>query len=286
MNYKAILTGLLVILLLSTGLYTVNSREAVVVTAFGDPVRTVDEPGLKLKAPWPVHSLRRFDRRAHVLGLEATEAFTKDTKNLVVSPFVIWRISDARVFMETVKSREGAALPLKDVALSRIAAAIGEISFSDVLNTGSGAAELLPPGLLGEINAETARFGILVLDVRLRHIGLPVQNEQSIYDRMRTERSRIAKRYRSEGEEQASAIRAKADREAAEIRAEAELAASEVISKAEEGAARLYAGAYAQDAALYELLRDIETSRATMQEGGTIVLDSTARPFSILLESD
>jgi modulator of FtsH protease HflC len=285
MRYKTMLTALLAVLWLTTSLYTVDSRETAVVTAFGDPVRTVEEPGLKLKAPWPIHTLRRFDSRAHILELDATEAFTKDTKNLVLTPFVIWRISDARIFMETVKSKEGAALPLKDVAVSRIASSIGEVSFSDVLNTSSDTLELLPSGLLEKINSDTSRFGITVLDVRLRHIGLPVQNEQSIYDRMRTERSRIAKRYRSEGEEQASAIRAKADREAAEIRASAELAASEILSKAEESAAKLYAEVYAQDPALYELLRDIETSRATMQEGGTIVLDSTARPFSTLMEN-
>ncbi len=145
--------------------------------------------------------------------------------------------------------------------------------------------QFLPPEVVSAVNtAAEARFGIAVMEVRLRHVGMPLQNEQSIYERMRAERSRTASRYRSEGEEQATAIRAKSDREASEILAEANRAAAGIRATAEQEAARLYAEAYRADPALYRLLRDLETSAALLDEDTTIILSPDSAPFSTLLE--
>ena len=269
---------------MSTAIFTLDARSLGVVNFFGETVQTVVEPGLHIKAPWPLHILKRYDRRTQLLVLEPTEAYTSDTKNVVLTPFVLWRVSDPKLFLESLRELEAVQAPLGDVVISRMAAAIGDVSFSDILSTEGAADRILPEDIKAQINTEVEQYGIKVELVRLRHIGLPIQNEQSIYERMRAERSRIAKKYRSEGEEEALKIRAKADRDAVEIQANADRDAAEIIAKAEKEAAEIYATQYSQSPELYQLLIDLSASEATFQSGGTFIFESNERPFSTLVE--
>lgn len=263
--------------LFSSALYTVDAREVAVVTQFGAPVRTVTEPGLYLRAPWPLHQVIRFDRRARVLEIKATELLTRDKKNLVVEPFALWRVADPARFLEVVGTDAVAETQLGDLVISRIAAALGQLDFSTLVLVEAAPTPMLPPEVLtGVQTISRERLGVEILDIRLRHVGLPLQNEQSIYDRMRAERLRIANAYRSEGEEKAAAIRAEADRKAAEIRAAAERDAARVYAEAEATASRLYAEAYRQDPELYAWLRQLEGYEAIFDEDATIILQQPA----------
>ena len=295
--------GFALLLVGAASLYTVDAREAAVVLSFGAPVRTVVEPGLYVKAPWPLHDVVRFDRRARVLVAPPSELLTQDKKNLVVEAFTLWRVEDPQRFLEAFRQpgvdavrwedlAAAAELALGDLVTSRIAGALGKKEFSDLLAVESASVELLPQGVSEGITADAAeRFGVGVLDVRLRHLGLPLQNEQSIYERMRAERKRIANAYRSEGEEQATTIRAKADREAAEILAEADKSASVIAAEAEAAAARLYAETYRQDPEFYRYLRGLEALEDLLvregdQVGGAVlVLETDSDLFTPLTRS-
>lgn len=269
--------------LAGASVFTLDAREVAVVTSFGAPVRTLIEPGLYVRAPWPLQEVVRFDARARVLEVAPAELLTSDKKNLVVEAFAIWRVADPQKFLEAAGSAEAAGAQLGDLVTSRVAAAIGKVELADVLSVDPGTGDLLPAAVRADV-ATTAneRFGVEVLDVRLRHVGLPLQNEQSIYERMRAERLRIANAYRSEGEEQATTIRAKADREAAEILAKAEREAAFVTAKAAEEASRRYAEAYRADPALYELLGALESYEATVGEKSVLVLPSDGGFFGEL----
>ena len=201
---RPLLFGFLAAALLGSSIYTVDAREVAVVTLFGKPVKTVTEPGLQAGLPWPLHQVVRFDKRTQLLSVETAEVLTRDKKNLVVEAFLLWRISDPERFLEAVGTTEIANTQLSDLVASRIAAALGNRDFGELMTTEGDAVSMLPDNLLNGI-AEIGkdRLGIEALDVRLRHLGLPLQNEQSIYERMRAERSRIANAYRSEGEERA-----------------------------------------------------------------------------------
>jgi membrane protease subunit HflC len=271
------LWGALVLLLgsLAGAVYTVDAREVAVITLFGAPVRTVTEPGLYLRAPWPLHEVVRFDRRARLLTVPATEMLTQDKKNLVVEPFVLWRVSDPKLFLEAVGTPEAAETQLSDLAVSRIASSLGQREYSALMavqETGAAPTPMVSPALRDD-----------VAEVSARRLG--IQNEQSIYDRMRAERSRIANRYRSEGEEQAASIRAEADRKAAEMVADAEQAAARVEARAEETAARLYAEAFARDPELYLQLRELEAFEALINDDDIVVLPSDSPLFRRVLEA-
>jgi membrane protease subunit HflC len=284
--------------------FTVDAREVAVLLAFGAPIRSLEAPGLYARLPWPIQEVVRFDRRARVLDVQASEVLTRDKKNLVVEPFILWRVREPRRFLESFRQAgasvdadlAGAAeLRLSDLVSSRIASALGQKDFADLVSADTPSAEMLPTEVRAELAASALdRFGIELLDVRLRHVGLPLQNEQSIYERMRAERSRIANAYRSEGEEKATAIRARADREAAGILAEADREAARIVAEADGAAARLYADAARRDPEFYRFLRNLDASRRILGGGDEepaggaprplVVLDPSQEPFRVLLE--
>jgi membrane protease subunit HflC len=263
--------------------YTVDAREVAVVTLFGKPVATVTEPGLRLRAPWPIHEVVRFDSRSQLLSVEPAEVLTRDKKNLVVEAFVLWRVADPERFLEAVGTPEAAETQLSDLVVSRIAAGLGQRDFKELMAVGSDTSAMLPAELAAGVAAVgRERLGVEVLDVRLRHLGLPLQNEQSIYARMRAERSRIANAYRSEGQEKAVVIRAEADREAAEILAGAQREAAQIRAKAEGNAARVYAQAYSKDPEFYRFIRRLEAYEQILDKDTTLVLQSDGALFGAL----
>ncbi|MGB0638573.1 MAG: protease modulator HflC [Myxococcota bacterium] len=277
---RTLLGSLLGALLLGGSVYSLDAREIAVVTLFGKPVKTVTEPGLQVRLPWPLHQVVRFDRRAQLLSVEPAEVLTKDKKNLVVEAFLLWRITDPERFLEAVGTLDGAKTQLSDLVVSRIAAGLGNREFSDLMTTDGQAVTMLPPDLLpGVLATVQERLGIDVLDVRLRHVGLPLQNEQSIYERMRAERSRIANAYRSEGEEKASTIRAEADRKAAEILATAQKESMAIRARAEGTAAKIYADAYSEDPEFYLFMRRLESAERLLDENSVLVVDSNGPLF-------
>ena len=266
-------------------LYTVDAREVALVTMFGATVRTVTTPGLYLRAPWPVHEVHRIDRRARLLAVPAADVLTKDKKNLVVEPFVVWRVEDPERFIEAVGSAEAAETQLADLVVSRIANSLGQREFSALIAVGKAEPSLLVPELRAALDEVAAgRLGVRVVELRLRHLGLPLQNEQSIYERMRAERGRIANAYRSEGEERAASIRAEADRQAAELRAQAEEEAAKIEAAGEAEAARLYAEAWARDPQLFALMRQLEVYEASMGADDWVVIPAESAALSVLRE--
>ncbi|MFZ5480211.1 MAG: protease modulator HflC [Myxococcota bacterium] len=270
---------LAVLALIAAAVFTVDEREVAVVTQFGKPVKKITEPGIQVRLPWPLQEVVRFDARSRVLEAPAAELLTSDKKNLVVEVFAVWRVDDPQLFLEAVGGTEAAEAQLGDLVISRVAAAIGSMEFNQLLSAGGGA-DLLPISVKNEVaTAAKSRLGVEVLDVRLRHVGLPLQNEQSIYERMRAERLRIANQYRSEGEELATTIKAKADREAAEILAKAEREAAYITAEAEKDAARRYTEAYRADPALFELVGAMDAYRAALDHDTTVILDADSEFF-------
>jgi membrane protease subunit HflC len=266
--------------------FTLDAREVAVVTAFGAPERTLTEPGLYLRAPWPLHEVVRFDARARLFEVPAAEMLTGDKKNVVAAVFAVWRVKEPRRFLETVRTFEAAESQLADLVTSRVASAVGSAPLAELLSTGAVDRPLLPDSVRTEVSeVALSRLGIEVLDVRLRHLGLPLQNEQSIYERMRAERLRIANAYRSEGEQQAAEIRARADREAAEILAQAEREAGEVRAVSERDAALRASEAYRADPQLFQLLGALDSYRAILGSDDVVVLDGDSTFFQSLTEA-
>jgi membrane protease subunit HflC len=268
---------LIVLLALRTTAFVVDETKIAIVTQLGRPVRVVKEAGLNWKLPQPIQAVRLFDKRLLVYDPKPTEFLTNDKKNVVVDAFVVWRISDAGKFLETVSDRDGAEVRMADIIASELGAALGQYPLHALISTNEDSMKVgrIMEGVAANCRTTaSASFGIEVADVRMKRLAFPEQNKQSVFDRMRAERERTAKKYRSEGEEEAIKIRAEADKERQEILAEAYKQAEQIRGEGDAEAMRIYGAAYSTDPSFYEFTRTLESYRKFLDEKTTIVLSS------------
>ncbi len=282
----------------ATSLYIVDTTEYAVVLRLGRVLRTHLEPGLYVKAPWPVDAVTRFDNRLMVLESPAPaepdrEYLTRDEqsgigKNVIVTTYTCWRLErDAAAvqrFLETMGDRSSAEARLADVVISELGAALGQTEFARLVST-DGARQGWRDFLEQVRSRSAARvtsYGIELVDVQIQRLNFPDQNRSNVFERMRAERETIAARYRAAGEEQAAGVRAEAERQRDEILAQAEEQAQRVRGAGDAEAARIYADAYGVDPAFYEFSRTLEAYEKTLT-AGTVAILSGGSDFLRLL---
>src|SRR6266446_8540090 len=204
----------LVVLILSYGsVFRVDQTRQALVVRLGQPVRVVTDPGLNFKVPL-IDSVISIDKRILDLEAPAQEVIASDQKRLVVDAFARYRIHDPLKFYQTVSSIEGANSRLSTLLISALRRVLGEATFIQVVRDER---PQLTAKMREQLNREAAAFGIVVVDVRIRRADLPEQNSQAVYQRMQTERQRIAAQVRAQGSQRSQEIRSKADREATVI---------------------------------------------------------------------
>ncbi|MCK4659865.1 MAG: protease modulator HflC [Phycisphaerae bacterium] len=270
--------------------FSVHVTQYAIVTRFGDPVRVIEEPGFRVKWLAPIESVVYLDRRLLVLdapspGEPAREFLTMDKKNVEVSTYTCWRIKDPLHYLKALGTRQEAEASLGVIVASELGKVLGEHELSALLSIESE--ELKLASIMEEIREACAQmakaeYGIEVIDFRIKRINFPEQNRNSVFQRMRAERKRIATRYRSEGEEEAIKIRATADKKRTVVLADAYRQAKEIEGQAEAQATRIYAGAYGQDPEFYEFLRTLESYETSLTKGTTVILPADS-PYLKLL---
>jgi len=253
----------------------VDEAEFCIVTQFGDPIRTIEEAGLHFKAPY--QSTIRIDRRLQIYNPRPSEFLAKEKKNLDLEVFVCWKVADPERFLATVNDLAGAEARMHDIVWSALAAVVGVHPVEAFVSVDSKQHRL--DEIVEEVAAgcaKTARtaYGIEIVDVRLKRINLPAQVRDSVFQRMRAERSRIARQYRAEGEEEALKIRATADKEKTVTLAKAYSEAEKIRGAAEAEATRIYAEAHQKDPAFYELVRTLEAYRKFLDDKTTVLLSA------------
>ncbi len=275
---------ILLVLVLALGAFVawrsvvfVGEAEFVIVTQFGRHIATHREAGLVGKLPW--QSAIRIDRRIQMYDPLPSEFLASDKKTVNLDVFVCWVVEDPKRFLETVGDPPGAEARLHDIVWSALRAEVGRRQFEALVSTDSAKHELdaLMDGIAGPesaVRAAAAAYGIRIVDVRLKRISPPAQVRDSVFQRMRSERARVARQLRAEGEEQALAIRADADKTRTETLAAAYKEAETLRGQAEAEAARVYAAAHQKDPQLYELLRTLEAYRTILDEKTTILLST------------
>ena len=279
-----------VVYILITAMVAVDVTEIVVITQFGRPVRVVTDAGLAVKWPDPVQSVIRLDKRIQGLDSNIGEYLTNDKKNVVLSNFILWRIIDAKKFIRTVKDLRSAERRLSDLVNSELGVAIGNYPLPALLKLkdadgkgGSRIPEISEKVVRASREQALEEFGIEVLDVRMRRLSFPEQNLRSVYDRMRAERERQAKKYRAEGDEAAAKIRSQTDREVREILASAYREAQVTKGKGDAKSIRIYAEALEKDPKFYKLTRTLEAYGKFLDQYTTLIL-STESPLFRYLE--
>lgn len=285
-NALMLLAGLAVAVLfvLLQVVLIVREGEAAVLTTFGKPERALTEAGLYFRWPWPVQRAYRFDARVHCLEGLLQEVMTEDGKNVLLSVYAGWKISDPVLFLERVGGVAQAESNLDGLLRSHKNAIVGQIPFSGMVNPNPDALrfEELETRLLSAAQPEAlSRYGIAVEFVGVRKLELPGAITEKVFDRMRAERNELAERYRSEGEAEAIRIRAEADRQRDQLLAQAEADAKRAQAEGDAEAAAFYQ-AFERNPDLAIFLRKLEVLENTLQEKSTVVLGADTEPYDLL----
>tara|TARA_A100001037_G_scaffold306815_1_gene356023 strand:+ start:6723 stop:7604 length:882 start_codon:yes stop_codon:yes gene_type:complete len=253
---------------LNTVFFTVDEKEQLVITRFGKPIRQINNAGLHMKVPF-VDQLTYFDKRLLAYDSNPTEIITQDKKTLVVDNFSRWKIIDPLKFLQTVRDETGAQARLDDIIYSELRLELGR---KDLIKIVASERTELMDSVTKASDFKARKYGIQIIDVRLKRSELPSENLKSIYGRMRTERNRIARQYRSEGAEEAQKIRAQTDRERDILLAGAY--EKEQVKKGigDAKSIELNAKAFSQDPYFYAFLKSIDVYKESLKDKTTIVL--------------
>ena len=267
-----------VIVLIIAGLssmFVIDETEQAIVTQFGQYRRPATEPGLYFKIPF-VQDVHRMERR--VIGRDTTQGdyLTLDKKKLVADPVARWRIVDPLLFFKTVRDEVRAARRLDDIVRSEMRSEISSHPFGEII--GQGRTPLMQ-AVTTRVRDKAREYGIHVVDVRIKRADLPRDVQESVFQRMRAERDREAKRYRSEGAEEASKIRATTDKEVTILLAKAYQEAEKLKGEGDGDSTRIYAGAYGKDAEFYALVRTLEAYEKSITSDTEVVMSTDSELF-------
>lgn len=259
----------------------VDETEQIVILQFGKPIRTIKEPGLNWKFPAPFQTSNSFEKRLLEYDVPPEEILSKDKKSLIIDNYVRWRIIDPLLFLQTVRAVPTAKTRLDDIVYSELRQELGTHDMVEIITE---TRELIMEKVTKASNEETSKYGIEVIDVRIRRVDLPRENEASIYARMEAERKRQANKFRSEGEEEAQKIRAATDRDKTVILAEAYKKSQLIRGEGEAKALDIYAASYSKDPDFYEFTRTLETYEKVIDKKTTLVLPGDSKLFKGLTQ--
>lgn len=300
-----ILIGVAVLLIcLNASLYVVDVRVQAVVTQFGKPVRTVSKPGLYAKTPF-IQEIRYFDKRLLEWNGESSDILTRDKENIGVGTWARWKISDSLKFYTSLGSEERGQRVLDEVIESAVKNVVSAHPLKEVLRNSNRKLEYTTKELeeaedskkvligLGrdkiveEIRKMAARaleerYGIELADVRIKYINYVEAVIPKIYDRMRSERIRIANKYESEGRREEAEILGAMKRELERIESEGYRTAEETRGKANAEALRIYAEAYQKAPEFYSFIKTLETYEATFNKQTHLIFTTDGDYFKYL----
>ncbi len=277
-RFTTLIIGIVIValgILATTVLFTVHQTQQVIVLQFGNPMRVVKEPGLGWKLPW--QSLEYYEQRVLNLDPPVERIILSDQKPLLVDSYARYTIEDPLRFFQTVRTEGELRVRLGTIVNSQLRSVLGNHNLASVLS--EERADIMRQIQEG-VNTQARRFGIEMVDLRIRRADLPQQTSESVYDRMRSERVREAKEFRAQGFEQAQRIKAGADREATVIRAEAEREAEILRGEGEGERTRILNDAYGQDADFFNFYRSMQAYERSLSKGTYMVLSPDSEFFS------
>ena len=274
----------LILAAVSGSLFTVNQTQQALVLQFGEPKRTIQEPGLAFKLPF-IQDVTYYEKRVlSLLPQDAEEVILADQKRLQVDAYARYRIEDPLLFYQTVRNERGARGRLEAIIDSSVRRALGRETLASIL---TGQRNDITRSIGEEVNASVASLGIKIIDVRLRRADYPTATSQNIFNRMKSEREREAKEFRATGEEEAQKIRADAEKTRTVILSEAQRESQEIRGAGDSQAIQIYADSFGQDADFFAFYRSMEAYRKSMNNNGTsLVLSPDSSFFRFFKDKD
>ena len=297
-------SALVLAVLILRPVYTVSETEQAIVVQFGRPVGgVVSVPGLHFKVPL-IQNVHRFDKRWLEYDGDATEIPTKDKKYIWVDTYARWRIADPLRFYQAVRDEQGGQSRLDDIVDGETRNAVASYNLIEIVRSsnrdfqlteeleGIGAAEAMAKittgrhkiasQILEKAAKITPEFGIELVDVRFKRINYVDSVQQKVFERMISERKRIAERSRSEGQGRAAEIRGQKERDVLAASSSGYKSAQELKGAADGKAVAIYASAYGRDPDFYQFVKSMETLLSGLSKDSTLVLTTDSKLMQYL----
>ncbi len=280
MNPKSILAVVVLaaaVLFANTALFVVPEQQTALLLRLGEIVDSDYKPGLHFKMPL-IQEVVKFDKRIQTLDAPPERFLTGEKKFVVVDSFAKWRIADVAQYFRSTRGNQRTTSRLLQARInSALRDEFGQRTIREVV---SGERAEIMRKLAQSANESASDLGVEVIDVRIKRIDFEEKISETIYERMRTERQRVASELRAQGAEEAEKIRANADRQRTEIQANAYRQAELLRGEGDALAADTYAQAFQKDAEFYTFWRSLKAYRQVFQDGGSMmVLDPEAEFF-------
>jgi membrane protease subunit HflC len=268
--------------------FQVRTTEVAVVTTFGSPTRPITEPGLYVKAPWPIQKVWAFDRRVQNFEDRLTEGLTSDSFNLLTSVYVGWKVSDPTAFFPRFAGSANpisAAETLLDQWLGNAkTSVVGKHPLADFVSTSDNGAAFLTieKDILESIRSQirSNNLGLQVEFLGIKRLQLPESVSQSVFDRMTSERKLLADHFQYEGDAEAQRIRSDAETKAAKLLANAESQATRIKGLGEAEAAKSLA-VFQQNPDLASFIFRLNALESSLKERSVLIFDQQTPPFDL-----
>lgn len=276
----AILVAFVAVIVATSTLIFVDESEYVLITQFGKPKRTYKTAGLKFKTPF-VETDIRLEKRILASDANAEVYISKDLKRLIADPVTRWRIVEPFTFYETMKDELRAKAALDDIVIGELRQELAKHTMGEMVGSARGGMMEL---VTNRAKEKALEFGIEVVDVRIKHLDLPTEVQQSVFNRMVAERKRVAKAYRAQGQEESDKITSQTDLEQETILAEANKTAETTMGEGDATATKIYADAYDADPEFFAFMRNLEAYERSVDGKSTIVLSTGSELFRYMTE--
>jgi len=274
-NILLFITGFIAFTFYSA-LFTVDQTQQALVLQFGEPKRTIQDPGLAFKIPFIQDTVYYEKRVLSLIPQDAEEVILADQKRLQVDAYARYKINNPLLFFQTVRNEMGARARLESIIDSSVRRVLGRETLASIL---TGERESINGSIRDEVNQSVQSLGIDIIDVRLRRADYPEATSQNIFNRMKSEREREAKEFRATGEEEAQKIRADAEKTRTVIIAEAKREAQEVRGEGDSDAITIYADSFGRDPEFFSFYRSMEAYKKSIGESGTSMVLSPSSSF-------
>jgi membrane protease subunit HflC len=273
-----VICAFIAVWLLTSTIFMVDQRQFAIVFALGEVKQVIREPGLHFKLPPPFQNVIYLDKRILTIDTGDADRFiTAEKKNILVDTFVKWRISDPRLYFVSLGGDEQRA---QDRMSQIVKAALNEeITKRTVREVISGERGKVMTALQVKVETEAKQIGLEIVDIRLKRVDYVEQINNSVYDRMKSERVRVANELRSTGSAESEKIRADADRQRTVILAEAYRDAEKIRGEGDAKASQIYALAFSQNPEFYKFYRSLEAYRASFKSRHDVVVMDPSSEF-------
>ena len=291
MKKRILLIAILILaaILSLNSMFTVRENEYACTVRFSKIIDTTDQAGLHFKVPF-LDSVKYFTKATQFYDIPPSEVLTSDKQNMTVDCYILWSISDPKLFYQTLGSTAVAEQRLDALTYNELKTVMGTLAQSDIINMNDGAERnQIYEGISSDVDALAKTYGIHVEDVKIKQFDLPESNLNAVYGRMISERKQMAEKYTADGNYEASIIRNNVDKQVDIIVSDAEAEAAKLEAEGEAEYMRMLAEAYdnRDKQEFYEFTLALEALKQSLNgDEKTVILDGSSELAKILMGAE